>query len=157
VNANASFQGKLQDAFTHDLDKLRLNVMLDELQRTGETTTKSASCVVRWLCVDGNFKALEMRASSDGTYLFQVLFDATEPYQMDQKLRDYMLRTSHDLRTPCASISVSAMLLAQIPGVADSAETVESVATLRASCNVLTSIIENVRAVGYAAGLGTRL
>lgn len=77
---------------------------------------------LRHLRSNGTYLPVETKACSDGTYVYEVLLDASVPARLEDSLRDFLLSTSHDLRTPCHSISASASLLAKVDVVAKDSE-----------------------------------
>jgi signal transduction histidine kinase len=77
---------------------------------------------LRHLRNNDTYLPVETKACSDGMYVYEVLLDASVPARLEDSLRDFLLSTSHDLRTPCHSISSSASLLAKVDVVAQNAE-----------------------------------
>ena len=59
---------------------------------------------LRHLRSNGTYLPVETKACSDGTYIYEVLLDASVPARLEDNLRDFLLSTSHDLRTPLNAV-----------------------------------------------------
>jgi signal transduction histidine kinase len=91
-----------------------------------------------------DFIPLELKACSDGTLTYCVALDAHMPARLENMLPDFLMSTSHDLRTPCASIQAASSLLLTFPAVAADAEACSLLRAVDAACTVLMRVVSNV-------------
>jgi hypothetical protein len=129
-------------------DRPALEALLAEAGRAAVAESCAASCTfvrVRHAARDGSHAPVEIKACGDGTYLYCTLLDARMPAKLEGLLPDFLLSTSHDLRTPCCSIqSAASSLLASLPAVAADAEACSLLRAIDAACAVLLRVASNV-------------
>jgi signal transduction histidine kinase len=95
----------------------------------------------------GTRTALEVKACADVDgrgLVYCVLLDARVPARLEGLLPDFLLSTSHDLRTPACSIQSASSLLAAFPAVAADAEACALLHGVDAACAVLLRSVTNV-------------
>ncbi len=98
---------------------------------------------VRHAARDGS-QPVELKACADGTYVYCTLLDARMPARLEKLLPDFLLTTSHDLRTPCCSIQSASSLLASLPAVAADTEACQLLSAIDSACAVLLRVTSNM-------------
>ena len=84
--------------FTHPDDVQRVASMLATVV---DGSVPCAHVMLRFLHVDGSYKWLHAQYCREDDLLVCVARDATLHKNTEAALREYLLSTSHDLRTPC--------------------------------------------------------
>jgi PAS domain S-box-containing protein len=123
----------------------------DDQQRVGALLATvvdgSVPCVhimFRFLHAAGGYRWLHAQYCRQDDLLVCLARDATAYKSMEEALREYILSTSHDLRTPCHGIMTAAQLLAAREGVARDAEAAFLVQAVRSSCALSLGMITNI-------------
>jgi len=114
----------------------------------------TAQCMRRFLCADGSYKWMHMDLCYDGEIVYCVARDATRHKRAEAALFDYLRCTSHDIRTPCHSISTAAQLLGSLGSVHSDAEAVFLVRAISSSCKTMLGVIRNVLELQNAEAVG---
>jgi hypothetical protein len=116
-----------------------------------ESESQAGSCLssdafvrVRHAARGGTHEPVEVKACGDGTFVYCTLLDARVPARLEGLLPDFLLSTSHDLRTPVCSIQSASTLLAALPAVAADAEARALLQAIDAACAVLLRVASNV-------------
>jgi PAS domain S-box-containing protein len=134
----------------HADDAERVATMLSAVH---DGSTPCAYILYRFLTADGSFRWLHVQMCREvdagapragaGSVLC-IARDATDFKNTEAALREYLLATSHDLRTPCHGIMTAAQLLAGRDSVAADAEASFLVQAVRSGCGLMLGIITNI-------------
>jgi PAS domain S-box-containing protein len=131
-------------------------VALQELFSGGLTSVQGMR---RMICADGSLRWMHVDICAHAGALMCVARDATRQKATQKALNEFLLSTSHDLRTPVHSILTGTQLLGQRESVRGDAEASFLVDAVKASCALLLGTISSVldmRAI-TAQELGARL
>jgi signal transduction histidine kinase len=94
---------------------------------------------------DGTYLWMHVKAARVGDVYYALLRDATrEKANGPRSLKEYMMATSHDMRTPVTSAIAAAELLGTRPCVCADAECAFLVQTIRSCAQLMNSTISNV-------------
>ena len=141
-------------------DRVALCALLEEARRAFAQQRRCESfALVRHACAAG-WQPVEVKACTDGEFTYCVLLDARVPTCLESSLPQFLLSTSHDLRTPCCSIQTATALLLSLPAVAVDGEACGLLHTIDASCAALLRCVSNVlqmRQLQRAGPLGLQL
>jgi len=104
----------------------------------------TAQCMRRFLCADGSYKWMHMDLCYNGEIVYCVARDATKYKRAEAALFDHLRCTSHDVRTPCHSITTAAQLLGALDTVQSDAEASFLVQSIRTAADLLLGVVRNV-------------
>jgi PAS domain S-box-containing protein len=142
--------------FMYAPDVLMHMVALQELFSGGLTSMQGMR---RMVCANGSLRWMHVDICMHDGALMCVARDATRQKATQKALNEFLLSTSHDLRTPVHSILTGTQLLGQRESVRGDAEAAFLLDAVKASCALLLGTISSVldmRAID-AQELGARL
>jgi PAS domain S-box-containing protein len=93
---------------------------------------------------DGSYLWMNVEAARVGDVYYALLRDATRSKANQRSLKEYLLATSHDMRTPVTGIIAAAELLSTRESVRADAEAAFLVQTIRSCGQLMNSVISNV-------------
>ena len=163
----ARFRGRRRAASELVLpaDRAALRNLLDEARRAAaEARPCETFAQLHHACGHAvAWQLVELKACTDGEYMYCVLLDARVPARLESVLPQFLLSTcalalprhgapaprltrpaGHDLRTPCCSVQAATALLLSLPAVAADPESCNLLHTVDASCEVLLRCVSNV-------------
>jgi PAS domain S-box-containing protein len=109
----------------------------------------------RFLHADCSYRWFHAQACRHDDMLLAVSRDVTEFKNAEAALKEYLLATSHDLRTPVHGVVTAAALLAARPGVAADAEAAFLVQAVQSSCSLMLGLIQNTLEMRNISGATT--
>ncbi len=122
----------------------------DDVERIGKVLAKvvdgsepCAHVMHRSLHADGSYRWFHSHICRQDDLLLSVARDASQYKNTEAALREYLLATSHDLRTPCHGIMTAVQLLAAREGVAADAEAAFLVQAVQSGCSLMLNLIQN--------------
>ena len=87
---------------------------------------------------------VDVKVCYDGQFLYCVMLDATEDARLEENLRNYLMTTSHDLRTPIHSVQTASALLSDLLCVQSDGDAMPLLKSIEGCCTVLEKLINNV-------------
>ena len=93
------------------------------------------------------FRWVDMHVVREGGALYSVWRDATQRKHTQAALHEFLITTSHDLRTPAHSIVTAAQLLAACDAVMQDADAAFLVQAISTSAALMLGVITNVMAM----------
>jgi len=100
----------------------------------------------RMLRADGSYTWMHIEAyqvGETGVY-YSIWRDATRAKESQASLREYLLATSHDMRTPVTGIILAAQLLESRPSVQQDGEAAFLVQSIKSCGSLMLSVLSNV-------------
>jgi PAS domain S-box-containing protein len=145
----AQLCGRNKLELAHADDAERVATMLAAVH---DGSAPCAYILYRFLHADGSYRWLHAQicrqaddaSAPEARNLLCIIRDATDFKNTEAALREYLLATSHDLRTPCHGIMTVAQLLAGRDSVAADAEASFLVQAVRSGCGLMLGIITNI-------------
>jgi signal transduction histidine kinase len=94
--------------------------------------------------VDGSYIWMHLAAYQVGELYYALWRDATQFKEAQASLKEYLLATSHDMRTPVTGIITAAQLLEARPSVQSDGEAAFLVQTIKSCGSLMLSVLSNV-------------
>ena len=98
----------------------------------------------RLLRADGSYIWMHLEAYQVGNIYYALWRDATRYKESQASLKEYLLATSHDMRTPVTGIITAAQLLEQRPSVQQDGEAAFLVQAIKSCGSLMLSVLSNV-------------
>lgn len=93
---------------------------------------------------DGSYIWMHLAAYQVGELYYTLWRDATRFKEAQSSLKEYLLATSHDMRTPVTGIITAAQLLEARPSVQSDGEAAFLVQTIKSCGSLMLSVLSNV-------------
>ena len=109
----------------------------------------------RVLRADGSYIWMHLAAYQVGDLYYALWRDATRFKEAQASLKEYLLATSHDMRTPVTGIITAAQLLEARPSVQQDGEAAFLVQTIKSCGGLMLSVLSNVLEMRHLEEGGT--